>query len=207
MKLYTAPGACSLACDIALEESGLAFDRVLMSFEKGDLNTPEFLKINPMGAVPALEVSPGACLTEGPAILQYIADQNPSAGLMPSHGFDRYRALEWLNFITSELHKNTYGNLFATERLITDQDSQTEFRKNVAHGLNDRLDWVNARLEGKAFCLGDSFTVCDAYLFTVLSWSKHLGIDLSPWRNITSYQARVFERPGVQRAMKAEGLI
>ncbi len=207
VKLYTAPGACSLACDIVFEEAGVPFERVLVSFDKGEMETPAYQVINPMGAVPALDLGNGTYLTEGPAIMQYIAAQKPEAGLMPTSGFEHFKALEWMNFITSELHKTSFGNLFAVERLVSGEAAQTEFETNSKKVLFERLDHVNKQLDGKTFCVGNHFTICDAYLFTVLSWSKHLEIDLTPWKNITSFQARTFERPGVQRAMKAEGLI
>lgn len=207
MKLYTVPGACSMACDIVFEETGVPFERVLLSFDKGDLETPAFHRINPKGAVPALEIESGTYLTEGTAIMQYIADQKPEMHLFPKTGMDHFRAIEWMSFISTELHKATFGALFAAEHFIPDTKACTEFETNVTHVLHERLDYVNTRLEGKTYCVGNQFTICDAYLFTVLSWSKHLDIDLTKWKNITTFQARTFERPSVQKAMKGEGLI
>ena len=207
LKLYTVPGACSTASHIVLEEAGIPFKVELVSFDKGDMEKPEFLKLNPQGSIPVLEIEAGVGLTEGVAIMKFIADQKPEVNLFPVKGNDHYRTYEWMNFIATELHKATFSALFASEHLLKDEKSQLEFETNVKKSLHEKLDYVNKKLEGKTWCLGNQYTVADSYLFTVLSWSKHVDVDLTNYRNITSFQARVFERPAVQRAMKTEGLI
>jgi glutathione S-transferase len=150
--------------------------------------------------VPVLEFDNGDRLTEGPVIVQWIADQNPSAGLIPAAGKpERYRVQEWLNFTTSELHKG-----FAPIFRPTTPDA---FKDISRENLGKRLEWVDKQLAGKQYLMGDTFTVADAYLFTVLRWSGRVKLDLSPYKNVTAYMARVEARPKVQEALKAEGLI
>jgi glutathione S-transferase len=150
--------------------------------------------------VPVLELDNGQRLTEGPVIVQYLADQKPGSGLVPPPGtMERYRVQEWLNFITSELHK-TFGPMF---RPTTPE----EFKKISREYLAQRFDWIDKQLAGKQYLMGDTFTVADAYMFTVLRWSPRVGIDLSKWSNIEAYLARVAARPKVREAMKAEGLL
>ena len=153
-----------------------------------------------MGSEMCIRDSNGERLTEGPAILQYIADKAPEKKLAPPYGtMERYRVQEWLNFITSELHKG-FGVLF--------NPAMPEEAKSVMRTkLGDRLKWVDSQLEGKQYLMGNSFTLPDAYLFTVTNWSKHLGIDISALTNLSAFQARMAARPTVQEAMKAEGLL
>jgi glutathione S-transferase len=199
MKLYFSPGACSLSPHIALREAGLKFD-----LEKTDLKAKktasgtDFLTINPKGYVPALQLDNGKVLTEGPAIVQYIADQKPESGLAPKAGsFERYELQEWLNFITSEVHKPV-GSLF--------NPAMTADYKPVVLALIDkRLTWIDGQLQGKQYLMGDTFTVADAYLFTVLRWTGFFNIDLGKYPAIKSYFARVAERPAVKEALAAEG--
>jgi len=201
MKLYYSPGACSLSPHIVLREAGLAFEPVLASTKTHKLQDgTDYYSINPKGYVPLLELDNGERLTEGPAILQYIADKAPEKKLAPPYGtMERYRVQEWLNFITSELHKG-FGVMF--------NPAMPEDAKNVMRTrLDGRLKWVDAQLEGKQYLMGGSFTLPDAYLFTVTNWSKHLGIDISALTNLSAFQARMAARPTVQEAMKAEGLL
>ncbi len=201
MKLYYAPGACSLSPHIALLEAGLPF-----SLEKVDLKSKktesggDFTAVNGKGYVPALQLDNGQVLTEGPVIVQYIAEQAPQAGLAPASGTpDRYKLQEWLNFITSELHKNM-GSMF--------NPAQTpEWKDAVKATLSKRLDWVSKQLEGKQYLMGDRFSVADGYLFVVLSWASHVGFDLGRWPTLQAYMARVAGRPKVVEALKAEGLL
>jgi glutathione S-transferase len=201
MKLYFSPGACSLASHIALLEAGLAF-----SLEQVDLRSKQtasgkdFTAINPKGYVPALEMKDGNVLTEGPAILQFVADLAPDRQLAPAHGtLERYRLVEWLNFIATELHKN-FSPLF---RPTSTEDMKEAARTN----LRNRLAWVAARLEGNDFLTGSQFTVADAYLFTVLGWSGKVGVDLSPWPVLGAFVERVGARPAVRQALREEGLV
>jgi glutathione S-transferase len=201
MKLYFSPGACSLASHIALLEAGLDF-----TLEQVDLRSKrtaggqDFVAINSKGYVPALEMKDGNVLTEGPAILQFVADRAPDRRLAPAHGtLERYHLAEWLNFISTELHKN-FSPLF---RATSTEDMKEAARTN----LRNRLAWVAARLEGNDFLTGSTFTVADAYLFTVLSWAGVVQFDLSPWPVLDAFVQRVGARPAVQQALREEGLV
>lgn len=201
MKLYFAPGACSLSPHITLLEAGQKFEA-----EKVDLGTKktasgkDFTAISPNGYVPALQLDDGTVITEGPAIVQYIADQAPQAKLAPANGtIERYKLQESLNFISTELHKSI-APLF--------NPAYPEDAKKIVRGnIDKRLTAVNEKLSKHAFFTGEQFTVADAYLFTVLSWTGHLKIDLSKFPAIQAYQGRVSSRPQVQAALKAEGLV
>jgi glutathione S-transferase len=201
MKLYYSPGACSLSPHIVLREAGLAFTPVLASTKTHKLEDgTDYYTINPKGYVPVLELDNGERLSEGPAIVQYIADQAPGKHLAPANGtMARYRLQEWLNFITSEIHK-TYSPLFNP---ATPEDYKT-IAKNK---LNDRYRWVDSQLEGKSYLMGDTFGVADAYLFAITNWAKFVGLDLAPYKHVVAFMARVAARPAVQEAMKAEGLL
>ena len=201
MKLYYSPAACSLSPHIVLREAGLPFELALASTKTKKLaDGSDYLAINPKGQVPALALDSGELLTEGPAIVQYIADQAPASGLAPAAGtLARYRLMEWLNFITSELHKG-FSPLFAP-------NTPDDYKPVVKARLMERLGWVDAQLAGKAYLMGDQFTVADAYLFTVAGWTKFVGMDLSGLTALSAYLARVGARPAVQEALKAEGLL
>ncbi len=201
MKLYFAPGACSLSPHIVLRESGTQFDlEQVNNQEKKTKSGIDYWTINPKGQVPVLELDNGERLTEGPVIVQYIADKKPGAGLVPPAGTsERYRVQEWLNFITSELHKS-FGPIFRP----TTPDAYKAISKE---NLGKRFDWLNKELAGRQYLMGDKFTVADAYLFTVLRWTSRIEIDLGKWPNLKAYVDRVAARPKVQEAMKTEGLI
>jgi glutathione S-transferase len=198
MKLYFAPGACSLSPHIALAESGLAFDS-----EKVDLRTKttksgkDYRDINPKGSVPALQLDNGEVLTEGPAIVQYIADQKPEAKLAPPAGtLERYRLQEWLNFISSELHK-AFSPLFKP-------DTPEETKTSSIAAIRAKLDHIAEALGDRPYLLGDAFSVADGYLFTILGWGKVGGIDIGDWVAIKAYYDRIAARPAVQAARAAE---
>jgi len=201
MKLYFSPGACSLSPHIALREAGLHFD--LDQVDLGTKKTVEgkdFTSINPNGYVPALELADGQVLTEGPAIVQYIADQVPDKHLAPPAGsIARYKLMSSLNFISTELHK-TFGPLFKST-------TPEEARNATLAYLAKRLDYVNTQLVKTNFFCGDQFSVADAYLFTVLSWSRYVKLDLTPWPSVVAYLERVGARPAVHAALVAEGLV
>ena len=201
MKLYYSPGACSLSPHIALRESGLSFEPVLASTKTHKLQDgTDYYGINPKGYVPLLELDGGERLSEGPVIVQYIADQVPDKKLAPPAGtMARYRLQEWLNFITSELHKG-FSPLFNP---AVPEDARPVFRKKLV----ERFTWVDGQLAGKAYLMGDEFSVADAYLFTVASWAPHVGVDITGLANLSAFSARMFARPAVQAAMKAEGLL
>ena len=201
MKLYFSPGACSLSPHIALREAGLPFDLVMTSTKTHKLQDgTDYYGINPKGYVPLLELNDGQRLSEGPAIVQYIADHAPDKKLAPANGtMERYRLQEWLNFITTELHKG-FSPLFNP---ATPEETKTMARAKLA----DRLAYVDRQLEGKQYLMGEHFSVADGYLFTVTNWGAHVGVDVSGYPNLVAYRARVAARPAVQEAMKAEGLI
>jgi glutathione S-transferase len=201
MKLYFAPGACSLSPHIVLQEAGIAAETEQVdNKEKKTKSGKDYWTINPKGQVPALQLDSGEMLTEGPVIVQYLADQKPATGLVPAAGtIDRYRVQEWLNFITSELHKS-FGPIFRP----TTPDAYKAISKE---NIGKRFDWVDKQLAGRQYLMGDKFTVADAYLFTVLRWSSRVDIDVAKWPNLKTYMDRVGARPMVQAAMKAEGLI
>lgn len=199
-KLYYSPGACSLSPHIVLRESGLPFELVRASTKTHKLDDgTDYYTINPKGYVPVLEFDDGQRLTEGPAIVQYIADQVPDRKLAPPAGtMARYRLAEWLNFTTSELHK-TYSPLFHP---AIPEEAKALFKAK----LTDRYRWVDSQLAGKDYLSGSDFTVADAYLFTVTSWARHVGVDLAPFAHLQAFQTRTAARPMVQAALKAEGL-
>ncbi len=201
MKLYYSPGACSLSPHIALREAGLPFELVKKDLHAKTLEDgSDFRIINPKGYVPALAFDDGQVLTEGPAIVQYIADRVPDKQLAPPAGsMQRYRLQEWLNYITSELHK-TFSPLF-------NKKASDEWKAAARELLDRRIDFVAKALEGRDYLMGDTFTVADCYLFTVLNWSGWVMIDLSRWPSVAGYMKRVAARPAVQEALKAEGLL
>ena len=201
MKLYYSNGACSLSPHIVLRESGLPFELVRASTKTHALDDgTDYYTINPKGSVPLLELDNGERLTEGPAIVQYIADQAPGANLAPANGtLARYRVQEWLNFITSELHKG-YSPLFRP-------NTPDAYKPIAMDTLKKKYAYVDSKLEGKHYLMGEQFSVPDAYLFTVTNWAGRVGLDLSEFKNVSAFMARMMARPSVQAAMKAEGLI
>ncbi len=202
MKLYYAPGACSLSPHIVLREAGLKFDleRVDLAAKKLKESGADYLQINPKGQVPVLQLDDGDKLTEGPAIVQYIADQKPESGLAPPNGtMPRYHVQEWLNFVTSDLHK-VFAPLF---RATTPE----EFVKITKETLANKFAYLDQHLARNQYLMGDKFTVADAYCFVIVGWSKYKDIDLARWPNLKAYMDRVAARPTVQEALRAEGLL
>ena len=201
MKLYYSPGACSLSPHIVLRESGLAFQPVLASTKTHKLQDgTDYYTINPKGQVPLLELDDGQRLSEGPAIVQYIADQVPAKKLAPAAGtMARSRLQEWLNFLTSEIHKS-FSPLF-------NPATPEEYKTIAKAKLLDRFQWVDSQLEGKSYLLGADFSVADPYLFTLTSWAPRVGLDITGHKNVGAFMQRMSARPAVQEAMKAEGLL
>ncbi len=201
MKLFYSPGACSLSPHIALREAGLAFQAVKAPTKTHQLDDgTDYYTINPLGYVPLLELDDGTRLTEGPAIVQYIADQAPLKNLAPANGtLARYRLQSLLNFIGTELHKG-YSPLF--------NPATPDAYKAIARDkLVSRYQWVDDQLAGKDYLTGEHFSVADGYLFTVTNWASKVGVDLSAYANVAAFMARVAARPAVQEALKAEGLV
>jgi glutathione S-transferase len=199
MKLYYATGTCSLAPHIALREAGLPVTLVRYDMKAAKLEDGgSLLDKNEKGLVPVLEFDDGERLTEVAAVLQYIADQRPALGLAPEAGtLARYRLQEWLNFIATEIHK-IYWPLFHDGGEVENQQAKDK----LAHSFT----WVEKKLGASPYLMGDTFTVADAYLFTVLNWARPAGIDLEPWPKLTAYRKRLRARPGVAAALEAEGL-
>lgn len=200
MKLYYKPGACSLSPHIILQESGLDFTLVSVDLQSKKTEEHEdYLLTNPKGQVPALLLDDGTVLTEGVAIVQYLADLKPDRHLLaPTGCLTRYQTLEWLNFIATELHK-TFSPLFGS---ATPEAYKTQLREK----LQGKFSWVNQQLEGKQWLTGMKFSVADAYLFTIMRWAKAIKLDLSEFNELEDWFKRVAERPAVIAALKAEGL-
>src|SRR5574343_466311 len=201
MKLFLKPGACSLSPHIVLEEAGLAHQTEVVDLKTKQLASGgDYLAINPKGYVPALLLDSGELLTEGPAIVQYLADLVPAKNLAPANGtLARYKLQGWLTFIGTELHKS-FSPFF--------NPAAPDAWKDVTKAnLERRLGYTNQQLADHPFLMGADFSVADAYLFTVLNWAKAIKLDLAAWPNLQAFHARVAARPAVQAAMKAEGLI
>ena len=200
MKLYYAPGACSLSPHIVALESGQQVELVKVDVKSRKIaHDGDFLAINPKGYVPALQLDDGQVLTEGPAIVQYLADRKPESKLAAPNGtLERYRLQEMLGYINSEIHK-TWSPLFNAQ-------TSPEARAERIEYLNKRYALVEKALEGRDYLFGSQFTAADAYLFTVTNWGNYVKVDLSQFPNLMAFQKRVAARPAVQAAMKAEGL-
>ena len=198
MKLYYAPGACSLSPHIVAREAGIPIEleRVDLAAKK-TASGEDYRAVNPKGYVPALRLDDGSVLTEGPAIVQYLADRKPEAGLAPHAGtIERYRLQEWLGFLNAEIHK-TWGGLF----------NPKADRNAVIEKLSQRLPFLNAELGKRPYLLPSGFSVADAYLFTLLNWAGFTGVDLKPYPALVKYAERIGSRPKVREALEAEGLL
>jgi glutathione S-transferase len=201
MKLYYSPGACSLSPHIALLEAGLPFELIKVDLRAKKLeNGDDYLKVNPKGQVPALGLDNGELVTEGPVIVQMIADKAAGKNLAPTRdSAERYKLQEWLNFITTELHKN-FGPMFSP---VLADDAKAFFKDRVMA----KFKYVDGALAGRDYLMGKQFTVADGYLFTMLSWADRMKFDLSALPNLLAYKARVGARPKVQEALTKEGLL
>lgn len=201
MKLYYATGACSLSPHIVLKELGLPYELVRVELSTHlTADGRDYTAINPKGYVPALQLDDGQLLTEGPAIVQYLADQKPSAGLLPPAGtIERARVQEWLTFIGTELHKN-FSPLF-------NPNASADWKAAALSNIERRFGFVEKALAGRDYLTGANFCVADAYLFTVVNWTKFVKIDLAPWPPLAAFHQRVMARPAVQTALREEGLI
>ena len=199
MKLYFSPAACSFSPHVALREAGLDFELVKVDLKTGKIvaNGSDFSRVNPKGYVPVLELDDGSVLTEGPAIVQYIADLKPASGLAPQAGtFERYRLQEWLGFINSEIHKG-FSPLFNP---ATPEETKAAARAALAN----RLTYLAGHLNRNDYLLGKQFTVADGYLYTVLNWGQWVGVDISQWPSLADFVERVASRPSVSAARAAE---
>lgn len=200
MKLYYSPGACSLAPHIVLNELAQPYELEMVDLAAKKTETgADFTAVNGKGQVPTLDLGKGEVLTEVATILQYLADKAQTARLFPAFGsMDRYRAMETLNFVASDLHKGL-GSLF-------NPAMPEEGKKAIIARVQRSLGWLDKQLASKPYLLGDSYSVADAYAFTVLGWTKFVNVDLSPYAHIVAYLDRVGQRPAVQAALKKEGL-
>lgn len=201
MKLYYSPGACSLSVHITLHEAGMAFTPIKAPTKTHKLDDgTDYYSINPLGYVPLLELDDGTRLMEAPALLQYIADQVPGKHLAPANGtVARAQVNGWLNFVSSELHKS-FAPLF-------NPATPADYKPMVTKTLLSRFKWVDEQLAGQQYLMGNSFSVADVYLFNVSNWAPMVKVDLSGLANLTAFRAHMAQRPAVQAAMRAEGLI
>lgn len=210
MKLYADPMACSLASHLALAASGLPYEISWVDhktwYEPATKRTDDgrdYLGINPKGQVPALQLDDGTVLTEGSAILQYIGDRAPQSGLVPAAGtMERYRLQEWLNYIASELHKAVFVVYFGAERqkLLPPQ----QLKQYALELFDKRLDYLDGRLQGRRYLLGDSFSVADAYLLVILNWAMHVKVELSRWPAVAAYAQALNQHPAVREVQRRE---
>lgn len=200
MKLFFAPGACSMAPHIILHEIGLDHDAAKVDLRAKKLEDgSDYLAINPKGAVPALQLDSGEVLTENAVILQYLGDRSGLGQVLPPLGdFRRYRVLEMVNFITTELHKR-FGFLFG--------DASDETKRYVTDQLTKKLDWIDQRLGEGPFLMGDDLTLPDAYLFVITRWADKMLGGLDPWPNLSAFDDRMLQRPAVRHVLKFEGLL
>ncbi len=207
MKLYFSPGACSFSPHIVLNELGIPFELVRVDMKSKKTSTGEdFLKINPNGYVPAIQTDKGEYLSEGVAITQYLADLKPDSGLAPKLGtMERYKLMEMLNFITTEIHKG-FSPLFAADSMVANKEGNAQLKEFAKARLGQRIGFLADTLSKQPFLMGSTMTIADSYALTCLRWSKIVSVDLSPWPTITSYMARMHERPSVMKAIQAEGL-
>jgi len=202
MKYFGSPGSCSLSPHIALREAELPFEYVKVNLRTKETEEgADYRAVNPKGYVPAVILEDGETLTENPVILQWIADQKPEKQLAPLAGtMERYRFQEWLNFICSELHKSCFGPMFNPK-------ASDEWKEVLRGNMAARFGVLEKHLQGRTYLLGDRFSLADSYLFTILRWTKGMQIDLSPWPAVKSHFERIWDRPHVQAAMQAEGLL
>jgi glutathione S-transferase len=200
MKLYYAPAACSQAPHIAAREIGLPIELAKVEFpSKRTTDGEDLYAVNPKGAVPALRLDDGQVLTENAAILQYLADRAPGSSLaLPEHGIERYRLLEWLNFIATELHKG-FGPLW-------NPAAPDSFKAATREALGKKFDYLQDRIGAGPYILGERFSILDAYAFPVLNWTRIHDIDIGRWPGLVAYLGRVAERPAVREVLAAEGL-
>ncbi len=207
MKLFFSTGTCALAPHIVMAELNMVYELEAVNLKDKTCASGDFYKINMKGSVPALKMENGEILTEGAIISQYLVDQKNEGTLLPKFGTnDRFRALEWMNFISTDIHKN-FSPLFSAERSYASLETQNEVKNVYKKILTDKFNFIAEKLGQNDYLMGNQFTIADAYMFTCLAWTKYVGLDLNNWSNLTSYMKRVSERPAVMRAMKEQGMI
>lgn len=207
MKLFYKAGACSLAAHIVMAELNMAYELEAVDLQNKTCASGDFYKINPKGSVPALLMDSGEVLTECAVISQYLADQNIESTLLPKLGtIDRYRCLEWMNYIATDIHKN-FGPFFSLDRMMNNTEGKNEFKTSAMELLKNKIAHASEKLAANDYLLGKEFTIADAYLFTCLGWGKYIGLDIGQWPNLAAYSQRVSQRPAVLKALKEEGLL
>jgi glutathione S-transferase len=207
MKLYYSPGACSLAAHIVMAELNMAYEIEAVNLSDKTCMTGDYKKINMQGCVPALKMDNGEILTEGSIITQYLADQKNDGMILGKFGTtERYRTLEWMNFISMEIHKN-FSPLFSTDKKFTNTQTQEDVKNYFKTILTEKFNFVSEKMNTNLFLMGNNFTIADAYMFTCMTWAKYVGMDMGQWSNLNTYMSRVMERPSVLKAMREEGLL
>lgn len=207
MKLYFSSGACSLAAHIVLEETGAQYEAEQVDLKNKTCATGDYTKINFRGKVPAFRMNNGEVLTEGAAIMQYVADLRPETNVLPKMGTtERYRVIEATNFVATEIHTR-YNRLFKAQTYFQDEKMCETYKTALRAELAKSFDYIEAQFAKNEFFAGKTFSIADAYLFTCWNWNQYVGIDGSQWKNINAWSTRVYARPAVQRAMQAEGLL
>jgi glutathione S-transferase len=208
MKLYYSAGSCSTSCHITLEESGLKYEAVGVDWDNpADPNVEMVVRLNPLGTLPIFVTDDGAQLDQNVAIHTYVAEKAPAAGLLPAAGtIERARAMNWLSFVASDLHKS-FSPLFGLSAIVEGEKSQAEVRRWAVNNVKANLEYLDKHLAKSEFITGSNFTVVDAYAFVVISWCKWVEIPTTPYRNVEAFLGRVLARPAVQRVLKAEGLM
>jgi glutathione S-transferase len=208
MKLYFAPGACSLATHIALTETAMTYELEQVNLKNKTCFSGDFTKINWKGCVPAIVMNNGEVLTECTTTMQYIAETKGDTNFYPKAGTtERYKTNEWMNFIATEIHK-TFGSLFIKNGLFEkNPEAMTEYKHFITENITAKFNSISEKLGKNDYLVGKNFTIADAYLFTIMSWGKYLNFDFSKWANLTAYQNRIYQRPSVQKALKEEGLL
>lgn len=202
MKLYYKQGACSLSPHIIMAELGLSYEIEAVDLAAKRSASGDFTLINPKGYIPALLMDNGEVLTEGATISQYLSDLKPEANLMK----DKYRALEWMNYIATEVHKGL-GGFFSLDRMMQSAEGKAEYRTSLHKSLEGKMDFISQKLGSNKFLMGNEFQLPDAYLFTCLGWTKYVQFDLSKWPNIASYMETMKQHPSVIKAMTEEGML
>lgn len=206
MKFYFSTATCSTACHIAIEELGLDYTPIEVSWKR-NLNVAELNKLNPLGSVPVLVTDQGKTLTQNTAILEYLADQKPSAQLLEKQGtFERNETMSWVSFVASDFQK-AFTPFFHAKNITASEINQKEIIDFYTKKLNDLLNYIEDKLANKEYIMGKNFTIADAYLFTILGWTKWVKISTKDHKNITNYMKRVYDRPVVQKVLNKEGLI
>lgn len=207
MKLYYSAGSCALAPHIVMAELNMVYELEAVNLKDKTCASGDFRQINMKGAVPALKMENGEVLTEGAIISQYLADQKNDGTLLAKFGTtERFRTLEWMNFVATEVHKS-FSPLFFADKAYKNVDTQTDVKNYAKTTLNDKFVFIAEKLGQNEYLTGSQFTIADAYMFTCLSWAKYVGLDYSNLSNLNAYMTRISERPAVIRAMKEQGLI